>query len=169
MEEGDGMTETPSTRARDLIFAVASIAVALLVIWEARKQPRSPFDPVGAAAIPMWTAGLIIVLGGSILVRLALGKSTAGKSKSMFTSTESVDGTYATRPWLSIAAIIATVIYIAVIPAFGFMVSTIAFLWALGSILSDRSPRALAICAAIAIAGGIGLDTGFRAMLVDLP
>lgn len=169
MEEGDGITETPSTRRRDLIFAVAAIAVAVLVIWEARKQPRSPYDPIGAAAVPMWTAGLIILLAVSILVRLALGKATAGQSKSMFTSTESVDGSYATRPWLSVAAIVASVIYVAAIPAAGFMASTVAFLWALGSILSDRSPRALAICAAIAVAGGIGLDTGFRAMLVDLP
>ena len=87
MEEQD----MPSSRRRDLIFALAIIAIAGLVIWEARKQPRSPYDPIGAAGVPIWTAGIMIILAGSMLVRLALGKSTTGDAKSLFTSTEAVD------------------------------------------------------------------------------
>ena len=165
MEEQD----TSTSRRRDLIFALVIIAVAAVVIWEARKQPHSPYDPIGAAGVPIWTAGIMIVLAGSMLLRLALGRSTAGAAKSLFTSTEAVDDSYDTRPGLSLAAIVGSIVYIAAMPLVGFLPATIAFLWLLGSILSDRSPRALAICAAIAIVGGVGLDLGFRAMLVDLP
>ena len=164
-----GEQDMPSSRRRDLIFALAIIAIAGLVIWEARKQPRSPYDPIGAAGVPIWTAGIMIILAGSMLVRLALGKSTAGDAKSLFTSTEAVDDSYSTRPGLSAAAVVGTAVYILAMPFTGFMAATIAYLWLLGSVLSDRTPRALAICAAIAIVGGVGLDFGFRAMLVDLP
>ena len=66
-----------------------------------------------------------------------------------------------------------------VAPAVGRIVSRVAALYGhsvilaealvLGWLLSDRTPGALAIVAAIAILGGAGLDAGFRALLVDLP
>jgi hypothetical protein len=39
----------------------------------------------------------------------------------------------------------------------------------LGWLLSDRTPRAVAIVVAVAILGGAGLDAGFRALMIDLP
>ena len=38
-----------------------------------------------------------------------------------------------------------------------------------GAALCDRTPRSLAIVAVVAVLGGVGLDTGFRAFLIDLP
>jgi hypothetical protein len=161
--------DSPSSRRRDAVFALAIIAVAGLVLWEARKQPRSPYDPIGAAGVPIWTALAMIVLAGSMLVRIALGKSTMGEAKSLFTATEAIDDSYSTRPWLSAGAIALTLVYALVAPWIGFMAASVIFLAVLGWLLSDRTPRALAICAAIAVIAGIGLDRGFRALLIDLP
>jgi hypothetical protein len=158
-----------SSRRRDLAFAIAIIAVCALVLWEARKQPASPYEPIGAAGVPTWTAIIMIALAGSILVRIALGKSTGGDAKSLFTATKAHDDSYSTRPWLSLGTIVLTLIYALAIPYAGFMVATVAFLAALVWLLGDRSARTLAIGAALAIAAGVGLTAGFRALLIDLP
>ena len=161
--------DSASSRRRDFGFALVIVAVCALTIWEARKQPVAPFDPVGAAAVPIWTAAIMILLAGSILVRLALGRSTRGGAQSMFAVTEAADASYLPRPGMSVAAILISLAYAAAIPIAGFMAATAGFLVVLGWTLSDRSVRAAAITIAIAIAGGVGLTLGFRALLVDLP
>ncbi len=163
------MSDSASSRRRDFGFALAIIGVCAVVIWEARKQPKAPFDPVGAAAVPIVTASIMILLALAILVRLALGRTTRGAAQSLFTAAEAIDESYTIRPGLSWTAILFSAAYVAAIPVGGFMAATTGFLAALGWAMSDRSIRSTAIATAIALAGGVGLTLGFRALLIDLP
>ena len=165
MADGDSAT----SRRRDLAFALGIVGVSAVTIWEARKQPRAPFDPVGAAAVPIATAAIMIALAAVLLLRLWLNRPTRGAAQSLFTASEAADESYAVRPALSWLAILATACYVAAMPALGFMAATVAYLGALGWLLSDRSLRAAAIPGAIALVGGVGLTLGFRALLIDLP
>ena len=162
-------SDSVASRRRDLAFALGILAVCALTIWEARKQPRAPFDPVGAAAVPIATATIMILLALVILVRLWLNRSTRGGAQSLFSSTEAADDSYVVRPAMSWMAIALSFAYAAAIPLAGFMVATIGFLAVFGWVLSDRSPRSTVIVTAVGLAGGVGLTLGFRALLVDLP
>lgn len=161
--------DSAASRRRDLAFALGIVAVSAVTIWEARKQPRAPFDPVGAAAVPIATAAIMIALAAVLLLRLWLNRPTRGAAQSLFTASEAIDESYAVRPAMSWLAIAATAAYVAAIPLIGFMAATVAYLGALGWGLSDRSARATAITGAIALVGGVGLTLGFRALLIDLP
>ena len=154
---------------RDGVFALTMIGAGAATLWGVRNQPRAPFDPVGAAAIPSWTAIVVIALALLLLARIVLGHATRGGAASLFTATEAVDETYAVRPGLSVVTTLLAFGYAAALPLAGFRLASIGFMLVLGWLLSDRTPRALAIVAAIAILGGAGLDAGFRALLVDLP
>ena len=157
------------TSIRDGAFALAMIGAGAITIWGVRNQPRAPFDPVGAAAIPVWTSIAVIGLALLLLVRIVLGHATRGGAASLFTATEAVDDSYVVRPSLSLATTLLAFGYAAVLPFAGFRLASIGFMLVLGWMLSDRTPRAAAIVATIAIVGGAGLDAGFRALLVDLP
>jgi len=159
----------PARSVADGAFAVAMICVGAVVIWGLRNQPKAPYDPVGAAAVPFWTAVLVIVLAGSLLVRVLLRHSTRGTATAYFVSTDAIDESYAVRPGFSISAMLAAFAYAAAMPFLGFAASSAAFMLFLGWQLGDRTPRALATVAAIAVAGGFGVDAGFRAMMIDLP
>lgn len=154
---------------QDAGFALAMIAAGGLTMWGVRNQPRAPFDPVGAAAIPFWTAAVVIALALVLLAGVVLRRSMRGDATSYFVSTEAVDDSYAVRPALSVIAIVASVAFVAAIPLLGFRYASIAFMLVLGWQLSDRTPRARAVVAAVAVVLGVGLDAGFRALLVSLP
>lgn len=154
---------------RDAAFALAMIAAGAITLWGVRNQPRAAFDPVGAAAIPSWTAIAVIVLALILLARIVLGHATRGGAISMFTATAAIDESYAVRPSLSVAATLAAFAYASAISIVGFRLASIGFMLGLGWLLSDRTPRALVVVAAIAVLGGAGVDAGFRALLVDLP
>jgi hypothetical protein len=157
------------TAKRDAAFAVAMIAAGAVTIWGLRGQPRAPFDPVGAAAIPFWTAVAVIALALLLLARVVAGKATRGAAAAMFATTDAVDDGYRVNPGLSVAATLCAFAFAAALPFAGFRYAAIGFMFALGWLLGDRTPRATAIAAAIAVLGGAGLDAGFRALLVDLP
>lgn len=159
----------PPRSVADGVFALAMILVAAVAIWGLQGQPRAPYDPVGAAAVPFWTAVLMIVLAGSLLVRVLLRHSTRGTATAYFVSTEAIDDSYAVRPAYSISAMLAAFAYAAAMPYLGFAAASVAFMFFLGWQLGGRSPRALATIAALAVAGGFGVDAGFRAMMIDLP
>jgi len=153
----------------DAAFALAMMAVALLTMWGVRNQPKAPYDPVGAAAVPFWTAAIMLVLASVLLTRALLRRSTRGSSMSLFTMSEAIDDSYALSHRLSAYGIGLAILYAMAIPYFGFMLASIGYMATFGWLLSDRSPRALATVAAIAVVGGVGLDLGFRALLIDLP
>jgi|GEM_PF-5052519 len=162
-------TEAPKSARADALFALAMMAVALLTMWGVRNQPRAPFDPVGAAAVPFWTAAIVLALACLLLVRVLLKHATRGAAMSLFTTSEAVDDSYAVVPRFSVYAVVLSVLYAALIPLAGFLAASVLFMLVFGAALCDRTPRSLAVVAAVALAGGIGLDWGFRALLIDLP
>ncbi len=153
----------------DAAFAVSMIAVALLTMWGVRNQPKAPYDPIGAAAVPFWTAAIVLALAVVLLARVGLRHSTRGSSTALFTMSEAIDDSYAISHRLSVYGIGLAILYAAAIPHLGFMLASIGYMAVFGWVLSDRTPRAAAIVAAVAIVGGAGLDFGFRALLIDLP
>jgi len=163
--------DTRQSRLADGLFAVAMIAAAGATIFEARKQPRSPFDPVGAAAIPTWTAWIVIALAVVLLLRLALRRSTIGGAQSLFVGIVAqgeVD--YRLRPMLALATLLLTVGYAALLPVAGFRTATVAYMLLLGWLMCDRRPASLAGTAVLAGAGGVAIDYIFRHVLyVPLP
>jgi hypothetical protein len=166
------MSAAPETAQRpfaDGAFGVAVICVGALVMWGLRNQPKAPYDPVGAAAVPFWIAAIVMVLGGLLLARVLLRHSTRGDATAYFISTEAIDDSYAVRPGLSVVAALAAFGYAAAMPLVGFAVASVAFMSVLGWFLCDRTPRSLVAVVAVALVGGFGLDAGFRAMLISLP
>lgn len=166
------MNAAPETAKRsfaDGAFGVAVIGVGALVMWGLRNQPKAPYDPVGAAAVPFWIAAIVMALGALLVVRVLLRHSTRGDATAYFISTEAIDDSYAVRPDLSVVAAIASLGYAAAMPLVGFAVASAAFMFVLGWFLGDRTPRSLAAVAVVALVGGFGLNAGFRAMLISLP
>ncbi|MCA3263703.1 MAG: tripartite tricarboxylate transporter TctB family protein [Telmatospirillum sp.] len=166
---GPSVTEEPKSARADALFALAMMAVALLTMWGVRNQPRAPYDPVGAAAVPFWTAVAVLALASVLLVRVLLKHSTRGAAMSLFTMSEAVDDSYAVVPRFSVYAVVLSLFYVALIPLAGFAAASVLFMLVFGAALCDRTPRSLAIVAVVALLGGVGLDYGFRALLIDLP
>ncbi len=165
----DGPDDSPSTARSDAGFAAVMIAVALFTMWGVRNQPKAHYDPVGAAAVPFWTAAAVFVLAAVLLARVLLRHSTRGNSLSLFTSSDAIDDSYSVVPRLSIYSIFASILYVAAIPVIGFMAASVVYMCVLGWLLGDRTPRSFAIVLAVAVVCGVGLDLGFRALLIDLP
>lgn len=161
--------ESPKIAKADAAFAVSMIAVALLTMWGLRNQPMAPYDPVGAAAIPFWTAAAVLALAVVLLGRVLMRHSTRGNSIQLFTSSDAIDDSYAVSHRLSIYAAGLSILYAAMIPVLGFMAASVGYMFFTGWVLGDRTPRALVTVAAVAVVVGVGLDLGFRALLIDLP
>jgi len=166
---GPSVTEEPKAARADALFALAMLAVALLTLWGVRNQPRAPYDPVGAAAVPFWTAVAVLALASVLLVRVLLKHSTRGAAMSLFTMSEAIDDSYAVVPRFSVYAVALSFLYVALIPLAGFAAASVLYMLVFGAALCDRTPRSLAIVAVVALLGGVGLDYGFRALLIDLP
>jgi hypothetical protein len=162
-------TEEPKSARADALFALAMMGVAFLTMWGVRNQPRAPFDPVGAAAVPFWTAAIVMALAGVLLVRVLLRHATRGAAMSLFTMSEAIDDSYAVVPRFSIYAVVLSFLYVSLIPLAGFALASVLFMLVFGAVLCDRTPRSLVIVAVVALVGGVGLDYGFRALLIDLP
>jgi hypothetical protein len=163
--------DTRQSRAADAIFAIAMIAVSLVTIFEARKQPRSPYDPIGAAAIPIWTGWITIGLAALLLLRIALRKSTLGGAQSLFVGIVEQDTLdYRLWPGLAVTSFVLTIAYAAAIPLIGFRIATFGFMLALGWLMCDRRPVSLIGTAIVAAGGSVAIDYVFRSLLlVDLP
>lgn len=153
----------------DAAFAISMIAVALLTMWGVRNQPKAPYDPVGAAAVPFWTAAIVLALAVLLLARVLLRHTTRAGSAPLFTMSEAIDDSYTISHRLSVYGIGLAILYAAAIPYAGFMLASVGYMTVFGWLLSNRTPRELAIVAAVGIVGGVGLDLGFRALLIDLP
>ena len=163
-------TESGRSRITDAVFALVMIAVSAITIWEASKQPRSPFDPVGAAAVPIWTAWIMIGLAVLLLLRVLLGLATQGDAQMLFANArESVDDGPVDRPILTGMTLLLSFAYLVVMPRVGFVVATTVFTFVSGLVLGERTRRSRIVAMAVALVTGIGLDWGFRLLLVALP
>jgi hypothetical protein len=168
MSDTSAPDETRSARA-DSFFALSMMAVSALTMWGVRNQPRAPYDPVGAAAVPFWTAAIVFALSAVLIIRVFLKHATRGDAMSLFTMSEAIDDSYAIQPLYSVYAIILSFVYAGMIPVAGFLVASALYMLVLGAILCDRTPKSLILVAVVAFVGSFGLDYGFRALLIDLP
>jgi hypothetical protein len=165
----DGRAERAPFAWGDAAFAAGMIGVGLAVVWGVRNQPRAPFDPVGAAAIPFWTAIAMIALAAILLLRTILRHATRGDAASYFVSTDAVDDSYEVKRSYAIYATLASFAYAGAMQTLGFLAASILFMAVLGWALGDRSKRANAIAVAVAVVASAVLDWGFRALSVSLP
>jgi putative tricarboxylic transport membrane protein len=163
--------DTRQSRRTDIAFALLMIASAAVTIWAARRIPRSPYDPVGSAAIPVWTAWILIALAVLLLARVALGRSTAGDAQSLFVNLADQDSVdYRLRPELAAVSFALTVGYVAAMPLAGFLIATFIYMLALGWALCERSRQSLLSTAVLALAGSVAIDWIFRRwLLINLP
>jgi len=157
--------------AADIVFALTMLAVSAWTILEASSIPPSPFDPIGSAGVPIWTACLLAGLAVLMLARLALGLTVGAAEDSLFVGIR--DGAtlaYRLRPDVAIATFLATALYIVALPAAGFRAATVVYLVGLGAYMSDRRPRSLLIVTLIAVVVATAIDLTFRRLLfIDLP
>jgi len=59
-------------RRFDIGVALVLIVIAAVAIWQAADLPPGSFEPLGSAWVPQITAGLIIILALTIIIRAML-------------------------------------------------------------------------------------------------
>jgi hypothetical protein len=164
---------TGRQRRIDLWLAVAMAAVSAAVWWEASKLAPAPFDPLGPKSFPMWIAGALGLLSLLAIVLLLCGKYLGRSDTSLILGIgDDAPTDYALRPGLAVAASILTALYVAAltVTSAGFLWATIAYIGALGWVMSDRTPRHTLIAAAVAVVAGSAITVLFtKIFILDLP
>ncbi len=159
-------------RLVDAIAGGVVFAIAAAMWLAARAEPPPGYDPLGSGRAPMVVSTALALLALVLIAKAALGLRVAQSQQSMIVGLDgAAQGDYALRPGLAVFAMLATLAYVGALAAgLGFRWSTMLFLAGLGGAMCDRSPRQLAIAAAIAVIGGFGIDFLFtRLLLVQLP
>ena len=140
-----------------IVVSVLTIAIAALFLWDARRYPASPFEPIGSGAIPGGVAAAALVLSAILLaqsVRALLASRLADAPQEL--------------TWRVAATFLLTVAYAALLASglVRYAFATVAFV-ALGVLVVAENPRRLAAwTAAIALVLGFGLDYVFRTIFV---
>lgn len=62
----------PSVHRAEAFVGLVAFGIAALFLWDARRYPPSPFEPIGSGAIPGGVAAIVLALATITLV-LALG------------------------------------------------------------------------------------------------
>lgn len=165
-------TEANRQRRVDAFAAVVVLAVAAGVFFAARLEPKALYDPFGPGTAPMAVSVALAVLAIVLLGRALLGLRVGQSAQSLILG---LDGAaregYRLRPDLAVAAFATTVLFTGAISAGApFVWSTLAFLFVLGTLMTDRRPRSIATSAVVAAIGAIAIDVLFRRiLLVQLP
>jgi hypothetical protein len=175
--QGSGVGAMDSANARERRVDAIAAAVVLLVAgvtwWEARRLPPAPFDPLGPGTVPLWLcyvlAGLALIVLGRLALGLRIGQSTTAMIMGVAGETPT---DYTLRPGLAVFSFAWTVVYAAVLTftPVTFLVATIVYMAALGWAMCDRSKRQTMIALAVAVIGGLAINTTFtKIFVVDLP
>lgn len=169
------MTEDPEASRRrrvDALSAIVVLAVAIGVFFAARREPKALYDPFGPGTAPMAVSAALAGLAMVLLVRALLGLRIGQSAQSLILGLDGAPpADYRLRPELALISFIVTVLFVAAM-AIGlpFLWSTLAFLFALGTAMTDRRPRSIVIAAAVAVVGAVAIDFLFRRILpVQLP
>lgn len=166
-------SSTRRQRQADLWLAVAMAAISAVVWWQASKLAPAPFDPLGPKSFPMWIAGALGLLSVVSIIVILCGRALGRAETSLILGIgEEAPTDYALRPGLASLASLLTVAYAAVLTftGIGFLWATIAYIGALGWIMSDRTPRHGVIAVAIAVLAGSGITFLFtKIFILDLP
>ncbi len=159
-------------RRKDLIGAIAILAVAAIGFGAAWREPPALYDPLGPGTVPLWVSGALAILALALLIRAALGLKIGQASQSMILGMgEDAPADYRLRPGLAVLAYAATIAYVAAL-GFGlpFLWCTLAFLGGLGLAMAWGQRALYPWIAGAAIAGAFAVEYLFRVILrVPLP
>jgi hypothetical protein len=159
-------------RRKDLIGAVAILAVAGVFFAAAWREPPALYDPLGPGTVPLWVSGALGALALVLLIRAMLGLKIGQATQSMILGMgEDEAADYALRPGLAVLTYALTILYVAAL-TFGmpFLWTTMAFLAGLGLAMAWGKPALYPWIAGAAIMGTLAVDHLFRTILrVPLP
>jgi len=164
--------EADRQRRIDALAAVVVLVVAAGVFVAARLEPKALYDPFGPGTAPMAVSVLLAALAAILLVRALLGLRVGQSAQSLILGLDgAAQEDYRLRPDLAVATFVTTVLFTAAMTAGApFLWSTVAFLFVLGTLMTDRRPRSIAVSAAVAVVGAVAIDVLFRRiLLVQLP
>ncbi len=144
-------------RLAEIAVSLVTIAFAGLFLWDARRYPPSPFEPVGSGAIPAGVAAAALALSGIMLVQ-------AARQFLAETATEE-------RQELGLrvlGAFLLTVLYAAVLASgwVRYAFATAAFFVLAVLVLAERPKPLLPWTLALGAFLSIGLDYLFRTIFV---
>ena len=160
-------------RRKDLIGAIAILAVAAIGFGAAWREPPALYDPLGPGTVPLWVSGALAILALALLIRAALGLKIGQAAQSMILGMGEADAAvdYRLRPGLAVFAYAATIAYVAAL-SFGlpFLWATLAFLGGLGLAMAWGKTALYPWIAGAAIVGAHAVEYLFRTILrVPLP
>jgi hypothetical protein len=144
-------------RFAEIAVSLTTIAMAAVFLWDARRYPASPFEPIGSGAVPIGVAGAALVLSAIMLVQAARRLLA--------------DGVVEQRQELGLrvlGAFLLTVLYTVVL-ASGWLryAYATALFFALAVLVLAERPRPLAPWTlGLAAILGFGLDHLFRNLFV---
>jgi hypothetical protein len=169
------MTEAPEAsrqRRVDALAAAVVLAVAVVMFFAARREPKAFYDPFGPGTAPMAVSVGLAVLAIVLLIRALLGVRIGQSAQSLVLGLDGAPpADYRLRPELAFVTFATTSLFVAAMAAgLPFLWSTLAFLFILGAAMTDRRPRSIGIAAVVAIVGAVAIDALFRRiLLVQLP
>jgi hypothetical protein len=141
----------------EALVSAMTILISAAVLWDARRLPASPFEPIGSGAVPMGVAAGALVLSAIMLVQAVRGLLAARLADAPHELTLRV-----------LATFLLTVGYTALLASgrVRYAFATTAFV-AIGVLIIAEKPRRLVPWAiAIALALGFGMDFVFRTIFV---
>jgi Tripartite tricarboxylate transporter TctB family len=144
-------------RYAEIFVSLLAIAVSALFLWDARRYPASPFEPVGSGAIPAGVAVASIVLGGLMLMQA---------TRQLLADDGSVD-----RQELGLRVLgtfLLSVLYAAILASgwVRYAFATAAFFVFAVLILAERPKPLLPWTLGLGAVLGFGLDYVFRTIFV---
>jgi putative tricarboxylic transport membrane protein len=148
-------------RQRDVVLAVAVLAIAALVLWESRRIPPPFFERIGPAALPVAIGLLLAALALGLLVWRLVATGRRDEAPA-----------FDFRPARSLAMLALFAAYVAAMQQglLSFRLATVAFVVGAGIAMTGLRPRPVAVLAALAVLTALGTQFVFtRVFYVDLP
>jgi putative tricarboxylic transport membrane protein len=144
-------------RLAEAFVSLVTIAIAAVFLWDVRRYPTSPFEPIGTGAVPAGVAAAALVLGGLMCVQAVRGLMVQRAADAPQELT-----------WRVLGAFLLTILYTVVL-ASGWVrygVATVAFFVLAVLLLAERPKPLLPWTLGLAAMLGFGLDYLFRNIFV---
>ena len=149
----------------DIVFALAVIALSVVVYVGAMDLPPAYWEPLGSAAVPQALSVIMSLLSLRVLIRAGLALRT-------HVPKPRTDEGFKRRPMTAAGMFVLCVLYVAAMDSglLGFIEATIAFLIALGVLFTRAQRSQLPWIAGFAVVIAVANYFVFTQILyVDLP